>query len=96
MYLLQGNIRVEWPGWTDTPSGIKGYELEIFKMQKYEDELGVPTDYLISHQFNQIVTHFDVELGDPGMSLNHIKLFNKKSIFTLFIFYIKGCTAFCS
>ena len=65
-------------------------------MQKYEDELGVPTDYLISHQFNQIVTQFDVELADPGMSLNQIKLFNKKSIFTLFIFYIKGCTAFCS
>ena len=72
LLLLQGSIRVEWPGWTDTPSGIKGYELDIFKMQPYGGELGVPTNYLISQKLNQTVTHFDVELTDPGMSLNQL------------------------
>ena len=76
---MQGSIRVEWYGWTDTPSGIKGYELEIFKMQPYGDELGVPTNYLISQKLNQIVTHFDVELTDPGMSRKY--LFKMKRFF---------------
>ena len=88
---MQGSIRVEWPGWTDTPSGIKGYELEIFKMQAYGDELAVPTNYLLSIKLNQTVTHFDVELTDPGVSLKNV-LKKKRNIFVklyslLTIFY---------
>ena len=41
-------------------------------MQPYADELGVPTNYLISQKLNQTVTHFPVELTDPGMSLNQL------------------------
>ena len=77
---MQGSIRVEWLGWTDTLSGIKGYELEIFKMQPYGDELEVPTNYLLSQKLNQTVTHFDVELTDPGVC--HLNIYLKrKAIF---------------
>ena len=41
-------------------------------MQPYADELGLPVNYLLSQKLNQTVTHFDVELADPGMSLNQL------------------------
>ena len=64
--LLQTDITVHWAGWKDELAGIKGYELEINKLQPYGDTLAHSTTALVRKSLSANNDSFNISLVDPG------------------------------
>ena len=67
--LLQTNLTVRWAGWSDGLAGIDEYELALFKLQPYGDQLahrGIVA--LANKSLSANSTSFNTILVDAGKS----------------------------
>ena len=58
---------VSWDGWYDTVSGIKEFELDLYKMHPFGDVLGSSHDSKIANvTYNSTLSEHEFVLRDPG------------------------------
>ena len=68
MILLQARLTVRWSGWRDSLAGIKGYELEIYKLVIYGNKLAHHGERaFVRESLRNHETSFTAKLVDPGM-----------------------------